>query len=191
MVMGMNRGQSFNEFSVLIRNQGISLHDPNLDLSFHEKDGFGTVGLPLKRRDERTGQHSEFARGMIAEFSLISYEIDPESRKTLQRLVDLAGQDACLTLYSQGYLAWVRHAGRFRDRLAAKWNAFAYYFNLSFRGTEVQLTPDYISACPVYIVHVYMFPFTHFSPTTSLRYNPAFPQASLERHRGYPSATDP
>jgi hypothetical protein len=62
---------------------------------------------------------------------------------------------------------------------------------LSFRGTEVQLTPDYISACPVYIVHVYMFPFTHFSPTTSLRYNPAFPQASLERHRGYPSATDP
>lgn len=127
-----NRGQIFTELSVLIRNQGISLHDPKMSLNFREKTGYGQLSLPLKRRDERTGEHSEFARGMIAEFGLKSYELNPGDRQFLENLVDLAKQDARFTLYSQGYLAKEFLVWRLRYRLAVKWNALAYHFNRMF-----------------------------------------------------------
>ncbi len=127
-----NRGQMFSELSVLIRNQGISLHDPKLSLNFREKTGCGWLTVPLKRRDERTGEHSEFARGMIAEFSLKSYDLDPTSRQLLENLVDLIQQDAGFSLYSQGYLAKVFSVTRLRYRLAVRWNSLAYHFNRLF-----------------------------------------------------------
>ncbi len=127
-----NQGRGFTELSVLVRNQGISLHDPKMSLNFRDKAGYGRLSLPLKRRDERTGEHSEFARGMIAEFGLKSHELRPGDRQFLANLADLAKQDACFSLFSQGYLARVFRVGRLRDRLAARWNSFAYKFNRMF-----------------------------------------------------------
>ena len=37
-----------------------------------------------------------------------------------------------LTLYSQGYVAKVFRIGRLKDRLAVRWNAFAYRINEKF-----------------------------------------------------------
>jgi hypothetical protein len=127
-----NRGIPFTELLVLIRNQGISLHDPKFSLSFREKTGRGWLTVPLKRRDERHGDHSEFPRGMIAEFSKKSYELEPGARQFLEHLTDVAPQSARFRLFSQGYLAKEFPVWRLRYRLAIRWNSFAYKFNRMF-----------------------------------------------------------
>lgn len=120
------------QFKVLVRNQGLSLHDPAMSLRFYDKGGFGTFNIPLKRRDERTGEHSEFSKGMIAEFGLRADEFDRAAISFLTNLEDVAGQDVHLVLFSQGYLAKQIRVGGPRDRLALRWNRFAYKFNRRF-----------------------------------------------------------
>lgn len=116
----------------MIRNLGISLHDPAMQLVFHSHGGPGHAYLPLKRRDEQTGQHSEFARGMIARFALKSYEMDAGSRQMLDDLKDLKKQDATLVIYSQGYVAHEIRLGTFWRKKVWRWNNFAWSINRRF-----------------------------------------------------------
>ena len=122
----------YTEFRVLVRNQGLSLHDPSMRLAFTDKNGCITFSFPLKRRDEKTGDHSEFSKGMIAEFSLRSYEIDRKDIGFLSQIKDLTRQNVRLVLFSQGYLAAQFRIGGRRDRLALRWNRFAFSFNRRF-----------------------------------------------------------
>jgi hypothetical protein len=127
-----NHCQPFMEFRVLIRNQGIALYDPQLALGYTEQSGFGSMTVPLKRRTKRTGEISQFARGMIAEFGFKTYEMDEHDFHMLNALKDVADQKARLTLFSQGFVAKVFHAGRWRDRLAQRWNSLAFRLNSKF-----------------------------------------------------------
>ena len=145
----INSGVWFGEYKILIKNKGISLHDPKLALAFKDSVGPGWVTFPIERRDEQTGQHSEFARGMIAEFSLRTYDVDANFYRPIKELKDLVDQHARLNLFSQGYLARSWYLGRKRDSLAHAWNSMAQRFNQEYGllrgrelGSEIKVLPD-------------------------------------------------
>lgn len=117
---------------VRIRNQGITLHNPRMAIQFAPKGGLGTLSIPLERRHERTGEHTEFARGMIAEFSIKTTEVNELGCKFFGMLEDCSPQNARLVISSQGYIAKSFRVGGRRDRLALRWNWIAFRFNRLF-----------------------------------------------------------
>ena len=62
---------------------------------------------------------------------------------------------------------------------------------LPFRGTNDQLINNYMLSYSTHIIHVYRYFKSDFRSPPSPRYNEAFPQPSLETHRGHHRATDP
>lgn len=138
-----NKGQSFTEFRVLIRNEGVSLYGPQLRLSFLEKDGFAIASMPMKRRDGDCRERDQFQRGMIAEFSIKTYELNQDDIRFLQRLEDVAKQRATLCLYSQGYLARAVPVVNWAERVKSLWNKFAVRFNYRSlkKGQGIRVSP--------------------------------------------------
>jgi hypothetical protein len=127
-----NNGQRFDHLSLLVRNVGISVHSPAVTLNFRGRDGFGRLNVQLTKKSERTGAHDELSKGMIAEFGFKSYELDKTAAGMLMELEDPAAQDACLFIFSQGYLAKQVRVGGTRDRFASKWNSLAFRINRLF-----------------------------------------------------------
>lgn len=130
-----NGGQPFSEFQIVIQNCGISLHHPQVAFSFRDGDGFGNSTFPLEHRPMFGDGSTEFAKGMIAEFSVKSYELDENRRQFLMMLSDCRRQDAAICVYSQGYFAKEFGAGGFTDRMKHAWNEFAYKINSWFERT--------------------------------------------------------
>lgn len=130
-----NRGGHFAELAVLLRNQGLAIHDPSLVLTFRGGSGLSRLSVPFKLRTERTGEHSVFSRGMLAEYSLATHELDKGGLAVLGLLKDPAKQGLSLALYSQGYLATSFRIGGLKDRLAWRWSNFAHRFNGLFTRT--------------------------------------------------------
>ena len=136
--MTENRGQLFDEFKVTVRNLGISLYDPQMALVFRPKSGMGHVTIPLNRRSRTKSELSEFGRGMIAEFGIKSFEIEPHHKPMFLMLEDVRTQEPSLVLFSQGYAAKTFKVWRAYSRLLRKWNTFAYDFNRKFEKHEVK-----------------------------------------------------
>jgi hypothetical protein len=134
---GENNGQRFDHLLVLVRNVGVPIHDPAMSLNFTGRDGFGRFNIQLHKKNERTGDHDELSKGMIAEFGFKSYELDATATGMLMELEDPAKQDACLFIFSQGYLAKQLRVGGLRDRVASKWNSLASRINRLFRRPAV------------------------------------------------------
>ena len=74
----------------------------------------------------------EFAKGMIVEFGLKSYQMSSENKAFLARLKDPREQDAVICVYSQDYLAASFRVGGWLDRLKSRWNSVAFRFNNLF-----------------------------------------------------------
>lgn len=97
-----NQFKQFAHFTVLMRNVGISLHNPAVALTFGDIGGKAGIRILMKRTDENPTGTSEFARGMIAEFSFKSYGLPTSTRDFLAALEAPRKQAARLIVYSQG-----------------------------------------------------------------------------------------
>jgi len=124
-----NNAQHFGEFRVLIRNEGVALYAPQLRLSFLEITGYGIASMTVKRRGGSGDGEGSFQRGMIAEFSIKSYELDENDIRFLCRLENPAKQKAALCVYSQGYLARAIAVVTWAERIKSLWNKLAVKFN--------------------------------------------------------------
>jgi hypothetical protein len=130
-----NKCQYFHYLKVLIRNKGIALFNVQLALTFQLPNYGGEMSFFLKRKDDNTLEQNNFSRGMIAEFDLKSYLCHPHTLNSLMKLTDLAKQNACFRIYSQGYLAKEIRVSTQYERLKLKWNHWAYLFNKIFDKT--------------------------------------------------------
>jgi len=139
-----NHGKTFAELSIVIRNRGLCLHDLAASLSFCGEWGAGHLNFPLTRIGRKADSHDEFSRGMVATFTLKSYELDLGDIHMLQGLGSPRERDATLNIWSQGFLAKQFRIGGLRDRLAQRWNRTAYSFNHVFErrtGTNPEGMP--------------------------------------------------
>ena len=137
-----NRQQPFGEFRILIRNRGVPLFDPVLQLSFLETDGGGVASMAIIRRNDGGDGTAQFQRGMIAEFSIKTYELNEHDIHFLCRLNDAAKQRATFRVYSQGFLAKSIPVVSWGGRIKSLWNKAAVWFNyrdLRKKGAGIQV----------------------------------------------------
>ncbi len=128
-----NECQLFCYFRVLVRNLGIPLFDVAMTLVFREKNGHGKLTFPLKRKGKTNDRMDQFAKGMIAEFFLKSYELSRHEIGMLSVLENPSMQEATLCLYSDGYLTMKWRLGGYWERCIQKWNRVAFRVNWALR----------------------------------------------------------
>jgi hypothetical protein len=129
---GENNCQFFHYLKVLIRNDGITLFNVQLALTYQLPKYGGGMSVHFQRKDDNSLEQNTFSRGMIAEFHLKSYLYDPFTIDRLIKLENLVKQNARLRVYSQGYLAKEIRISTLWDRLKLKWNKLAYRMNGKF-----------------------------------------------------------
>jgi hypothetical protein len=124
-----NRGQPFHLVKLLIRNHGISLHNLRVILAYDAtiNRGGGSISVQFSHKPLPDG--SEFAKGMVAEFVLKSYELEKHEIEMLKLIKNPSKQHAKLCIYSQNYLAYQIRIGGMIDYLKSKWNSFAFSVN--------------------------------------------------------------
>jgi hypothetical protein len=106
--LGFNNENLFHEFRILIRNRGVTLYGVQARIEFAAAlPQTGWLTIPLTANPAVCGD-GHFARGMIAEFRLRSYEVDATEIQMLNTLKNCRKQSAVLRVYSQGYLAWTK-----------------------------------------------------------------------------------
>ncbi len=127
-----NNCQFFHYLQIVIRNEGIALHDVSVELSFFDQSGLGTLSFALSQKDGKASGPGEFAKGMISEFFLKSYQFDTRDLELLAKLKDPVKQRARLCVFSQGYLAKEFQIGNWWERLKLRWNGPASWFNARF-----------------------------------------------------------
>ena len=138
-----NNGKFFHVLKLVIENRGISLHNIHASIGFQPSDNGdgGWFNFPLKRR-ALSGDRDEFARGMIAEFKLKSYEFKEHDFAFLKMIEDPTLQNAKFCIYSQDYLAHEFQIGGWVERkIKAPWNRFAQWFNDLFT-TKIGKNPE-------------------------------------------------
>jgi hypothetical protein len=123
-----NNGKLFSEFQVRLRNQGLPLHRMTVALVFTGERGLGQFSSRLRNRSAGL-EDSVFAKGMVAEFSLKSYELDKDGREFLSCLRDARKQKAKLCVYSERYLAAAFPLAGWLEELKIYWNRWAWRFN--------------------------------------------------------------
>ena len=69
---------------------------------------------------------------MVGKFYVKSTEQEPGAEHFFRLLENPGKQKACLSVYAKGYLAYSFRIGGIWDRVKAKWNRFAYWFNNLF-----------------------------------------------------------
>lgn len=124
-------GQCFDDLKLVIQNNGIALHHVHAAIEFRGSNGYGWLSLPLRRR-KRSGDRDEFAKGMIVEFGLKSYELNETDLTFIKLLRDPKKQGATIGIYSQDYLAATFRIGGYWDRVRCRWNKWAFRFNNLF-----------------------------------------------------------
>jgi hypothetical protein len=133
---GENGARLFSEFQVLIRNVGIPLHQVAVAISFRPPGETGRIFIPLKRyspdSSEPVDEKGEFARGMVGDFRLKSYQMRPEERQLFSRLTRPAEHDATIVIFAQGYFAKQFRVGTGRDLIAQRWNELGSRINPLF-----------------------------------------------------------
>jgi len=120
-----NAAQGFFQFTVLLVNHGISLHDLEVLLVFTGESGVDRWTIPMRNVNASRGTHNEFAKGMIADFRLKSYQMSQGDIDCLQTVKDPTRQNA-----------WLHIRGGYRDRLRSMWNTVAFKINGQFVTTQ-------------------------------------------------------
>lgn len=138
--LGENSEKIFYHFVLRIKNKGICLHSPTVKIRVRKKDE-GSFTFQLVRKAQQKDLVNEFAKGMIAEFYLKSYQLDKEMISYLGDLAEASQKDACLEVYSQGYLVKTLRASGIWDRTKDKWNGIAFNLNRRF-DREIGKTPQ-------------------------------------------------
>src|SRR5262249_13669495 len=111
--------------------------NPTAWLVFNEAGDLGKLSSKMRQLTEIPGGHEEFAKGMVAEFALKSYDLDPHWTGHLLELTDPHKQRARIVLKSQGFDAVELRIGGKIDKLRGAWNAFAFRINqLSWRERQ-------------------------------------------------------
>jgi hypothetical protein len=157
-----NSGNPFHELRVVVKNCGIPLHSVNAVINFSHPSEPGRFTFPLKRR-HRTGDHDEFAKGMIAEFGVLSYELDKYHFGFVRALAESKNEDAWLCIFSQGYLAAEFRVAGISDHIKMQWNRLAFRVNNLFqrdihRGAHtLTYTPELLHRLPVLSANVARF----------------------------------
>lgn len=120
--VGVRGGKLVHELTIVVRNDGVALHDVRAYLEFSgERPHFGHCSIPLKVNNEVYGDGA-FTRGMIAAFSWSELDLDGSTIRSLKLLRDCRKQRATFRLYSQRYLAY-------SHSVAATWARARAYVN--------------------------------------------------------------
>jgi hypothetical protein len=134
--VGENGARLFSEFQVLIVNVGIPLHQVAVAISFRPPGGSGRIFIPLNRyrpdSSEPVDERGEFARGMVGDFRLKSYQMRPEERQLFSRLTRPAEHNATIVIFAQGYTSKEFRVGTGRDLIAQRWNKLGTRINPFF-----------------------------------------------------------
>lgn len=131
--VGENNEELFHFLKLVIENRGISLHNIRATIGFQPMGiGGGWFNFALNRQG-LSGDRDEFARGMVAEFKLKSYEFEPHDFSFVRMIENPTQQNAKICVYSQDYLAHEFQIGGWVERkLKSPWNQFANWFNRQF-----------------------------------------------------------
>jgi hypothetical protein len=139
-----NDRKLFHLLRILVQNRGVSLWNMGIAIRFRLHES-GTMTFHLSPHVDHNSPPSadcppngpvEFARGMIAEYSIKSYKLVlPGAVESLLRLKDARLQAAEICVFSQGNLACAIRVGGPWDRLKARWNRFADNVNRRFEKT--------------------------------------------------------
>lgn len=121
------KGKWIQELHLRVRNRGIPLYSTTIGISFNLPDSFSTINFVMKPRTERTGKIDEFARGMVAEFSIRSCD-NKEYIQMIASLQNCRKQHAFLNVFSQDYQVKRWKIGGIWDRLVGPWNRFSLWF---------------------------------------------------------------
>ena len=159
-----HNAQRFAEFSVLIRNLGLPLHGATAEVVFHEVGRLGLLQIALSNRS-KSGPDGIFAKGMLAEFSLKSYELGDQGVQMLAPIANARKNRASLRIYSQGYEAAEFPLTRLLDPLRIRWNGTALKFNGLFdrqvgineQGVPIVKTYRLLPSFPVPAKHLDLF----------------------------------
>jgi hypothetical protein len=141
-----NNGKFFQQLRITVHNRGISLWNVGVAVEFWMEDRGSMRWFLSPHVDENSpppnespGGPVEFARGMVAEYSIKSYKCTrPGIFEPFFRLKDAGKQQAGICVFSQGNLAYRVRVGGGWDRLKSRWNRFAHSINSRFDKTIEQ-----------------------------------------------------
>lgn len=124
----------FPQLTICVRNKGISLHGLTAHIQFFDDENIGIVSIPLER-SKLNGDTDDFAKGMIAEFTLKSYSINENGKEILRKLKNPKGQGAVLCFYSQNYLCRTFKIKEPPTGWRLRWNIFVAHIQLKMSRT--------------------------------------------------------
>jgi hypothetical protein len=125
-----NGGKPFYVLKCRLQNRGMPLYNPSIALGFHGSYGGGYTTLSFRNQLDDLPDDKMFARGMIAEFYIKSYEMDWGYITSFSGLQDFEKQAPELLLYSQRYVCKRFGAGDWKDQVKGMWNKIALKWNL-------------------------------------------------------------
>ena len=127
-----NDGRPYSDFTILMRNSGITLHGVHAVLSFREPNGASRINVPLQVRSSHASAAGKFARGMIVEFGMKSSSLRPFEASLLLSLKCPRIQRATVAIFSQEFFVKRFRIGGMRDRVLTSWNRLAFLINGAF-----------------------------------------------------------
>jgi len=147
--IGKNNGQLFDQFTVRVRNKGMSVYGLTAAICFNGPDGSGRITCPM-RRQRLAGDADELCKGMIAEFYFKSFELSDLERAFLLSLKSPRAQNARLNFYSQSYLCASFPIETRYTWIKKKWSDVAFRVNNAFtrkvgrsrEGMDIIHTPN-------------------------------------------------
>jgi hypothetical protein len=144
MSVDENNADLFQFFRIRIRNLGIPLYNPTAHLVFwvDDEQGCGTFSFQMRRLTNGLSDHQEFAKGMIAEFVIQSYQLNDHGIPNLLRLVDSETQNARIVIDAQGFEAVVLPLVTRVERLRNTWNRWAGRINMRFWRRRITKTGE-------------------------------------------------
>jgi hypothetical protein len=127
-----NDRQPFSYLRLVVRNEGVTLHDISVQLTFRNPE-ITEMSFTMCQSEERKLSQGEFTKGMIGEFFLKSYQLGDIGLKKLEGLNDPVKQQARFRVFSQDFLAKEIRIGSRLTKLKLKWNGLA-----SIHGTRTK-----------------------------------------------------
>jgi hypothetical protein len=112
----------WGEFSIVLQNRGIPLHDVHVRVTFEGKLGWRVRHICLMQTpEEEELLGGEFGKGMIAEFAFYVGQMGRSRGAIVRELKDPIKQKARVEVWSQGFVAKTYEVGGRVDRLRGWW----------------------------------------------------------------------
>ena len=131
-IIDKNDSECFQELSLILRNNGLPLHDVKAAITFQglpPNTGTYSIGLRETAAMAATPAGRELAKGMIVTYRLRSDELDDPTKAMLRLLRSPRHQHARLSVFSQDYLAYTIRIGGWWDQGAGYWNQWIHLAN--------------------------------------------------------------